>query len=255
MRLLYRECMAELIGTMFILLFGNGVCAMNTLFNLGGYVNITFAWGLAVFLGIMVSTRISGAHLNPAVTLSLVLTKRFAPAKAPFYILAQMLGAFVGAAIVYYFYQAKFAEVDPTLSHTAGIFTTFPAVTAFMPGFMAEVIATAILMFGILAIVDHCTADKAGFLAPFGVAALIVAIGMSFGGMHGYAMNPARDFSPRLFTALVGFSNNGLSGGSTIWLAGIIQPVKSAATAPSGICWKHCSMILRLCSISAIRTK
>ena len=75
-KLLYRECMAELIGTMFILLFGNGVCAMDTLFHLGGYVNITFAWGLGVFLGILVSTRISGAHLNPAVTLALVLTKR-----------------------------------------------------------------------------------------------------------------------------------------------------------------------------------
>jgi glycerol uptake facilitator protein len=222
---LIRESMAELIGTMFILLFGNGVCAMNTLFNLGGYVNITFGWGLAVFLGILVSTRISGAHLNPAVTLSLVLTKRCPASKAPCYIIAQMLGAFLGAAIVYYFYKAKFAEVDPTLSHTAGIFTTFPAVAGFMPGFMAEIIATAILMFGILAIVEHFLADKAGFLAPFAVSALIVAIGMSFGGMHGYAMNPARDFSPRLFTALAGFTNNGLTDGSNIWIAAVVGPL------------------------------
>ena len=80
-------------------------------------------------------------------------------------------------------------------------------------------------MFGILAIVEHFVADKAGFLAPFAVAALIVAIGMSFGGMHGYAMNPARDFSPRLFTALIGFSNNGLTDGSGIWIVGIIGPL------------------------------
>jgi glycerol uptake facilitator protein len=222
---LFRESIAELIGTMFILLFGNGVCAMNTLFNLGGYVNIAFGWGFAVFLGILVSNRISGAHLNPAVTMSLVLTKRFPVSKAPFYIIAQMLGGFLGAAIVYYFYSAKFAIVDPTLQNTAGIFTTFPAVSGFMPGFMAEVIATAILMFGILAIVEHFIADKAGFLAPFAVAALIVAIGMSFGGMHGYAMNPARDFSPRLFTALIGFSNNGLTDGTGIWIVGIIGPL------------------------------
>ncbi len=222
---LYRECMAELFGTMFILLFGNGVCAMNTLFNLGGYVNITFGWGLGVFLGILVSTRISGAHLNPAVTVSLVITKRFSIIKAPFYIIAQMLGAFLGAAIVYYFYMAKLAEFDPHLIKSAGIFTTFPAVSAFMPGFMAEIIATAILMFGILAIVEHFTYDKAGFLAPFAAGALIVAIGMSFGGMHGYAINPARDFSPRLLTAILGFAHNGLTDGSNIWVATVFGPI------------------------------
>lgn len=221
----YREFMAELTGTMFILLFGNGVNAMNSLFNLGGYTNITFSWGFGVFLGILVSGRISGAHLNPAVTLALVITKRFSLKKAPLYMLAQMIGGFVGAALVYYFYQAKFAAVDPELKQYAGIFSTFPAVSSYMPGFMSEIIATAILMFGILSIVEHFTFDKAGFLAPFAVGALIVAIGMSFGGMHGYAMNPARDFSPRLFTALVGFANNGLTDGSGIWTVGVFAPL------------------------------
>ena len=133
-----------------------------------------------------------------------------------------MLGAFAGAALVFYFYRAKFMLVDPTLSHSAGIFTTFPAVPGFMPGFMAEVIATAILLFGILAIVEHFNSEKAGWLAPFAIGALIVAIGMSFGGMHGYAMNPARDFSPRLFIALMHFQNNGLTQGSTIWIAPVL---------------------------------
>lgn len=223
-KVLYRECIAELIGTMFILLFGNGVCAMNSLFNLGGYTNITFGWGLGVFFGILVSNKISGAHLNPAVTISLVLTKRFSAHKAPFYIVAQMLGGFLGATIVYYFYQAKFAITDPTLAHSAGIFSTFPAVSAFMPSLMAEVIATAILMFGILAIVEHFS-NGARFLAPFAVAALIVGIGMSFGGMHGYAMNPARDFSPRLLTAMLGFKNNGLTDHSQIWIVPILGPL------------------------------
>lgn len=221
----YREFVAEFFGTMCILLFGNGVCAMNSLFNLGGYVNITFGWGIGVLFGILISTRISGAHLNPAVTIALSITRRFPLGKITHYICAQMLGAFVGAAIVYYFYQAKFMQVDPQLLHSAGIFTTFAATPGFMPGFMAEVIATAILLFGILAIVDHFTQDKAAFLAPFAVGLLIVGIGMSFGGMHGYAMNPARDFSPRLLITILGFADNGLSGGSLIWVTGVVGPI------------------------------
>ncbi len=136
-----------------------------------------------------------------------------------------MLGGFTGAAIVYYFYQAKFAIVDPDLSKFAGIFSTFPAVPGFLPSLMAEIIATAILMFGIMAIVDNFMYDKATYLAPFAIATLIVAIGMSFGGMHGYAMNPARDFSPRLFTAIMHFKNNGLTDGSGIWVIGVIGPL------------------------------
>ncbi len=213
---------AELIGTMFILLFGNGVNTMFTMFDLGGYTNITFGWGLGVFLGILVSSRISGAHLNPAVTLALALTKRFPANKIPLYITAQMIGGFLGSLVVYVFFYAKFQEFDPTLSHTAGIFTTFPALAnTFMPGFIAEIIATAILMFGILAIVDHFTHEKVAALIPFAVSALIVGIGMSFGAMHGYAMNPARDFSPRLLTAILGFKNNGLTDGSWIWTAAV----------------------------------
>ncbi len=211
---------AELIGTMFILLFGNGVNAMVTLFNLGGYTNITFGWGLGVFLGILISSKISGAHLNPAVTLALTITKRAPISKLPLYVSAQMIGGFLGALIIYIFFYAKFQLVDPTLSHTAGIFATFPAIdNTFMPGFVAEIIASAILMFTILAIVEHFTHEKTTALIPFAVSALIVGIGMSFGAMHGYAMNPARDFSPRLLTVILGFKNNGLTNGSWIWAA------------------------------------
>lgn len=215
-----REFQAELLGTMFILLFGNGVNAMVTLFNLGDYSNITFGWGVGVFLGILISNRVSGAHLNPAVTLALVLTKRFPLRKAPLYVLAQMLGGFIGASLVYIFYLAKFQQIDPLLEHSADIFTTFPAISKqFLPGFIAEVIASAILLFAILAIVENFVNDQAGFLAPFAIAGLIVGIGMSFGGMHGYAMNPARDFSPRLFTWLMGFQHTGLNEGSWVWAA------------------------------------
>ncbi|MCX8513982.1 MAG: hypothetical protein RL017_768 [Pseudomonadota bacterium] len=218
-----RQSMAELIGTMFILLFGEGVCVMNTVFNLGGFVNITFAWGLGVFFGILVSARISGAHLNPAVTIALWVTKRFPSKKVPYYIVAQMLGAFIGAALVYYFYRTKLLMADPTLSHSAAMFTTFPAMpNDYFASVMSELIGTAILMFGILAIIDHFSEEKASFLVPAAVGLLVVGIGMSFGGMHGYGINPARDFSPRLLVTLLDFKNNGLTDGSLVWTQVIV---------------------------------
>lgn len=221
---------AEMFGTMFILLFGNGVNAMVTLFNLGGYTNITFGWGIGVLLGVLVSARISGAHLNPAITIALTLTGRADKKQLPLYISAQMIGGFIGAALVYVFFYAKFIEVDPMLSHTAGVFATFPAIKGtFLPGFIAEIMATAILMFAIFAIGDHFAHEKSDFLASFAVAALIVGIGMSFGAMHGYAMNPARDFSPRLFTAIMGFKNNGLTDGSFIWAAPVFGSIIGAS--------------------------
>lgn len=215
----YQEFVAEFFGTLFILLFGNGVGAMTALFHLGNHTDITIAWGIGVFLGIVVSNRISGAHLNPAVTLALACTRRFPWGKLPHYIVAQMAGAFVGSALVYYFYAAKIAAVDPHLSSSSGIFTTFSALPLFWPCFMAEVIAAAILLFSILAIVEHFNKEKAGWLSPFAIGGLIVAIGMSFGGMHGYAMNPARDLSPRLFITLMHFQNTGLLHGATDWIA------------------------------------
>lgn len=221
----WQEFVAELLGTMFIVLFGTGVDAMNTLFGQGGYTNICIGWGLGVFLGILISNRISGAHLNPVVSIALAITKRCPWAKLPHYIFAQMLGGFLGAAIVYAFYLAKFNLVDPGLTHTAGIFVTQPAVPLFMPEFIAEVIATAILLFGILGIVEHFATEKAGWLAPFAIASLIVAIGMSFGGMDGYAMNPARDISPRIFTVLIGFKDSGFANGSLLWLAPLLGPI------------------------------
>ena len=214
----YHEFVAEFFGTMFIILFADGANALDILFNLDGYTNIVFASGIGVFLGILISNRMSGAHLNPAITLALVMTKRFPARKMFHYIVAQMLGGFVGAALVYYYFKTELVVVDPLLTHTANIFTVFPALPQFMPAFMSEIIATAILLFGILAIVEHFNSEKAGWLAPFAIGGLIVGIGMSFGGMDGYAMNVARDFSPRVFTALMGFQHNGLTDGSYVWL-------------------------------------
>lgn len=224
---LTKELISEFIGTMILILFGAGVVAMVVIFapdSKGGYVNVTFAWGLAVTLGIYAS-QYSGAHINPAVTIALAVTKRFPWAKVFPFIIAQILGAFVGAALVFINYRAQMLIFDPELEKTAGIFSTFPAVEGFFPGFFDQVLGTFLLVFLILSIGDRLAKAKADWLGPLLVGLLVVAIGMSFGGMHGYAINPARDFGPRLFTALAGFKNNGLTDGSMIFIVPIIGPI------------------------------
>lgn len=230
-----QEFLAELLGTMVLLMFGNGVVAMVVLFGAmppipgevvkGGYTNITFAWGLGVTMGIYLSGTISGAHLNPAVTLALAATGRFPWAKVGHYLLAQFIGAFLGAAVTFAVYYAKWVDVDPLLDHTAGVFTTFPAVRhAFWPGFIDQVVGTALLLGIVLAIGDKLNNPQGASLAPLMVGLLVVAIGMSFGGMHGYAINPARDLGPRLFSYVAGFRNTGLRD-PLIWTVPVAGPI------------------------------
>jgi glycerol uptake facilitator protein len=220
---------AEFFGTMILILFGTGVDAMTALFGKGvpgeivngGYTNISIGWGLGVTMGIYASARYSGAHLNPAVTLSLAVFRGFSWKKVAPYIGAQMLGAFCAAALVYWNYRPAFLAFDPGLDKTAGIFTTFPAFPAIpMAGLFDQVLGTAILMFMILAI-----GEEASNLGPILVGLLVVAIGMAFGGMHGYAINPARDLGPRLFVTLAGFKNNGLTDGSMVFWVPIVGPL------------------------------
>jgi glycerol uptake facilitator protein len=230
-----QEFMAEFFGTMVLILLGCGSVAMVVLFGSnppvpgevvkGGYTNICLGWGLAVTFGIYVSGSISGAHLNPAVTLAFAATKRTPWSKVPHYILAQFLGAFVAAALVFADFHGKWLLVDPQLTHTTGIFCTFPAVPGFWPGFFDQVLGTAILIGLIYAVVDKLNALPGANLAPIVIGLIVVAIGISFGGMNGYAINPARDFAPRLFAVLVGFQNNGLTDGTGAWLPPIIGPI------------------------------
>ncbi|MBD2104007.1 MIP/aquaporin family protein [Leptolyngbya sp. FACHB-261] len=232
-----QEFVSEFLGTLVLILFGLGVVAMVTLFPStpvipaevikGGYTNIVLGWGLAVMMGVYVAGTVSGAHLNPAVTIALAATGRFPWAKSGYYILAQLLGAFAGAAIVFAVYYAKWIQIDPTLEHTAGVFSTFPAVPGFWPGFIDQVVGTALLMGLILAIGDKNNAPPGANLGPFMVGLVVVAIGISFGGMHGYAINPARDFGPRLFSVIAGFKNNGFIG-SNVWIVPIIAPIIGA---------------------------
>ena len=228
------ELMAEFLGTLVLIAFGDGVVAMVVLFGTGvpgevvkgGYTNITLGWGLAVTMGVYVAGRVSGAHLNPAVTLALAVFRGFPLRKVLPYCLAQTTGAFVAAGLVYWNYLPAFRKVDPLLEKTAAIFTTFPAFPA-SPwfGFLDQVIGTALLLGLILAITDERNAPPQSNLAPLLIGLVVVAIGVSYGGMHGYAINPARDFGPRLFTVAAGFRNNGLTDGTWVFLVPIAWPL------------------------------
>ena len=230
---LLAETIAEFLGTALILLFGSGVCSMVVLFGTGvpgevvkgGFTNIVFGWAIGVTMGIYVSARISGAHLNPAVTLALAVFRGFPWRKVVPYTLAQTLGAFAGAAVVFWNYRPAFASFDPMLEKTAGIFTTFPAFpNTPSAGFLDQVIGTGLLLLLVFAIVDESN-QLPGWLTPILIGAVVLGIGISFGALHGYAINPARDFGPRLFTALAGFRNNGFTGPNPAFWVPIVAPL------------------------------
>jgi glycerol uptake facilitator protein len=204
-------------------LFGSGVPGEVVS---GGWTNITLGWGLAVTFGVYLSIRISGGHLNPAVTLALAVFRGFPWRKVIPYCLAQVAGAFAGSALVFFNYREAIARFDPGLEKTAGIFTTFPAFPDVpAAGFFDQVIGTALLLLLIFAIGDERNLPPQANLAPLVVGLIVVAIGVSFGKLHGYAINPARDFGPRLLTVLVGYKNNGLTAGSSVWWVPIAGPL------------------------------
>ena len=228
------ELAAEFFGTAVLIAFGTGVVAMVVLFGSGapgeivngGYTNIALAWGLAVTLGVYVSGKISGGHLNPAVTLALAVFRGFPWAKVVPYTLAQLAGAFAGAALVFFNYKSQFLKFDPALEKTAGVFCTFPAFRDLPSvGFFDQVLGTALLLFLVLAVTDERNTPPAANLTPVVVGLIVVAIGMSFGALHGYAINPARDLGPRLLTVVAGFKNNGLTDGSGVFWVPIVAPL------------------------------
>jgi glycerol uptake facilitator protein len=231
---LLAQLIAEFLGTFVLIAFGIGVVAMVVLFPSstsgeiihGGYTNITLGWGLAVTMGIYIAGVISGAHLNPAVTLAMAVFRGFPWRKVVPYSLAQTSGAFAAAALVYQNYSPAFRRVDPQLLSTAAVFTTFPAFPEMLQaGFLDQVIGTGLLLLLIFAITDEFNSPPGPALAPLMIGLVVVAIGMSFGGMHGYAINPARDFGPRLFTVLAGFHNNGITDGVRVWWVPVVAPL------------------------------
>ncbi len=243
---LFGEMVAEFLGTLVLIALGDGVVAMVILFAdpthpgavvHGGYTNITLGWGLGVFLGICVAGKISGAHLNPAVTLALAVFRGFPWRKVIPYSAAQVAGAFAGAGLVYLNYLPAFREFDPSLAKTAGVFTTFPQFPEASWGFglLDQVVGTALLLGLILAITDPNNDPVGAFLQPLAIGLVVVAIGISWGGMHGYAINPARDFGPRLFTLAAGFKNTGFENG-TFWVP-IVGPCIGALVGAGVYDW------------------
>ena len=227
---MWPELVAEFFGTMVLILFGNGVVAMTVLLGNGNipggsWTNINLGWGLGVTMGIYVAGRISGAHINPAVTLAVAAFRGFSWAKVIPYWIAQVAGAFCGAALVYWDFSAAFHTVDPGLQKTAGIFSTAPYQGLISAGLFDQTLGTALLVFLIFALIDDRNQPPQANLIPVLIGAVVVAIGMSFGGMHGYAINPARDFGPRLWTVLAGFKNNGLTDGALLFWIPIVGPL------------------------------
>lgn len=226
-----QEFVAELLGTFVLILLGSGTNCMVTLFSPhvgtlvnGGYTHVVIGWGLAVMFGIVISIRISGAHLNPAVSIALAVCGRFPWRKLPHYIVAQLAGAFLGAALAFVVYHAKWVEFDPQLAYTAGVLTTFPAITGhFLPGLIDQIVGTGLLVSLLFALADLLPQKHTQWLTPLAVSLLIMVMGIAFGGMHGYALNPARDFGPRLFAGIAGFKNTGFAQG--IWWVPILGPI------------------------------
>ena len=243
---LLAEVTAEFLGTLTLILIGNGVVAMVLLFGKGipgeivngGYTNITIGWGLAVTMGCYVAGRISGAHLNPAVSIAFAAFGKLPWRKVAPYIVAQVAGAFVASALVFWNYLLAFRAADPNLDHTAGVFTTFPAFKdAAGAGLLDQIIGTAILLFLVMALTDARNQPPGANLTPVLVGAVVVAIGMAYGKMHGYAINPARDFGPRLFTVVAGFKNNGLTDGSMVFWVPIVGPILGGIVGAGAYHW------------------
>lgn len=201
---------AEFIGTALLILLGNGVVAnvvlKDTKGNGGGWIVITTAWGLAVFVGVCVAGPYTGAHLNPAVTLTMLILGKISLAVAGVYWAAQFLGAMFGAFLVWVFYKDHFDRTEDGPTKQAA-FCTAPAVRNLGRNFISEVIGTFVLLITILYFTDPKIGDTQtigmGSMGALPVAFLVWVIGLSLGGTTGYAINPARDLGPRIVHALL----------------------------------------------------
>ncbi|MDH5607900.1 MAG: aquaporin family protein [Cyclobacteriaceae bacterium] len=212
------EYIAEFFGTALLILFGAGVNAGVTLNKSyaqnSGWLVISLAWGLGVTMGIYAVGRISGAHLNPAVTIGLAASGDFPVNKIPGYLLAQFFGAFAGASLVWLHYLPHWGKTDNPAGKL-GIFSTGPAIDNRMANLLSEIIGTFTLLFVIQLIGAN---EFTQGLNPMAVGALIVAIGLSLGGTTGYAINPARDLGPRFAHFLLPIRGKGTSNWHYAWI-------------------------------------
>lgn len=228
----FREAAAEFLGTFVLIVFGVASVAQGVLSKDFNLLAVNIAWGLAVTMGIYVAGGVSGAHLNPAVTLALAVHGRFSWKKVVPFFVAQVSGAFVASGVVYSAYREALDHFDGGIRQivgetaTAGIWATYPQsfLSVFPGGFIDQVVGTALLMLLIFALGDRKNNSPREGLAPLLVGALVVLIGMTFGFNSGYAINPARDFGPRLFTALFGWGPAVFQAGNGWWWVPIVAP-------------------------------
>lgn len=235
------EYIAEMIGTMLLVLLGNGVVAnvvlKDTKGHNSGWIVIAVGWGLAVFVGVAVAGPVSGAHINPAVTIGLALTGLFPWAKVLMFIIAQLVGAAIGASFVWLFYRDHFNRTEDQGGILA-CFSTGPAIRKPISNLISEIIGTFVLVFVILYIAEPSMelgkAENAkiglGTLGALPVAFLVTAIGLSLGGTTGYAINPARDLPPRIMHALLPIKHKGSSDWKYAWIP-ITGPIIGAICA------------------------
>ncbi len=235
---------AEFIGTMMLVLFGNGVVANVVLARTkgfdAGWIVITAGWGLAVFIGAFCSKDFSGAHINPAVTLAMVLSDNLDVAKAGWYVAAQMLGAMAGAILVYLFYREHF-NVTEDKEAKLSCFSTSPNIRNLPQAFFCEAIGTFALILPIFLMVDASLVDSTssqsdgpvlglGAIGMLPVGLLVFGIGLSLGGTTGYAINPARDLGPRLMHAILPIRGKRDSDWGYAWVP-VLGPIVGAVLA------------------------
>lgn len=238
------KCLFEFIGTAILVLFGDGVVASTLLKKSkgenGGWIVITMAWGLAVMLGVFIAGPYSGAHLNPAVTLGLAAAGTFSWALVLPYIVAQMLGGFFGAVLVYLYYKDHYDITDDPAAKLS-TFCTIPAIRNYGRNLFSEIVGTFVLVFVILALSMQNNLPEVGMgsLGAFPVAMLIVALGMSLGGTTGYAINPARDLAPRIAHAVLPIKGKGTNDWAYSWVP-VVGPIIGAFLAAVLYCLVLC---------------
>jgi glycerol uptake facilitator protein len=222
---------SELIGTALLILLGGGVVA-NVVLNKtkgqnSGWIVITFGWAIAVFVGVFVAAKTSGAHLNPAITVAFAYLRKITADTVPLYLAGQFLGAMLGAFLVWLTYRSHFtATEDKDLKFA--VFATTPAIRNTAQNLISEVIGTFVLVFG--ALYMAAPASSLGALDALPVALLVLGIGLSLGGTTGYAINPARDLGPRIIHALVPMKGKGSSNWAYSWIP-IVGPIIGALLA------------------------
>jgi glycerol uptake facilitator protein len=246
---LFGEALAEFLGTLVLIAFGDGVVAMavaalnqsgrgkDIFLASGDWLLITWGWAMAVTFGVYVAGGITGAHINPAVTFAFAVRGDFPWRKVPAYWAAQIVGAFVGAAVVFLVYHDAISSYEAANHITRGaansvgtfsIFATFPA-PYFHGGWIGplidQIVGTAFLLMFVAALTDRRNLAPLGNLTPWLVGLAVAAIGMSYGANAGYAINPARDFGPRLFAAIAGWGDVALPGNGSDFSAYFWIPI------------------------------